>query len=278
MKTSRLLPALIPTLMLSLTPLSACSSPTPNSSTSTATETRLTSLEQQIAQLNTRLSASASPSAAANSTSTPNSDPEAIKELRVDPDPISVSVGSSTKLSLVLLVQNNDQTSVAKNFNLFGISSSDTSIATVSADGNVTGVRAGSTQITLRLGNVSKSVTVNVTAAAATPAPTPTPTPEPTPSPTPTPSNEIKAISLSPSTYTIVVNNSVPVATIVVTLQDDNTGILNNREAVTWSSSNTSIATINQSGVITARAVGSATITATYKGVSTSVPVTVTAS
>jgi hypothetical protein len=274
MKTIRFLPALVPALLLGLTPLSACSSPTPTSAT---TETRLTSIESELAKLNQRLaSPTSAPSASGSSAaSTVNSgEPSALKELRVSPDPVKVKPGEQVKLESVLMVTNADEITVAKNFNLFGISSSDTSIATVSADGQITGVKTGTTLVTITLGKVSKTVGVIVDGTAATPTPAATATP--TPSPTATASTGIKSLSVSPTTYSIVVNATAFVETIIVTLDNDDTGILNNREAVVWSSADSSIATINQSGVISAIGVGTTTITVTYKGVSTSFNVTVT--
>lgn len=279
MKTSRLLPALIPSLLLGLTPLSACSSPTPTTSSLPASaETRLAKIETDIATINARLSASPD---AARASSTASSDPNAVKELRVQPDPVRITPGQTAQLELVLMVLNNDQTSVAKNFNLFGISSSDTSTATVSADGQITGIKAGATVVTVRLGNVSKTVAVIVEAAAATPSPTPTPVASasatPTPSPSPTGTDEVESLTISLLSTSIVVNATTDVQSIYVKLKNGTEGLINNRESVTFESSDTSVATINSSGVITARASGSTTISATYKGFKTTTSLTVTA-
>lgn len=281
MKTSRLLPALIPSLLLGLTPLSACSSPTPTTSSLPASaETRLAKIETDIATINARLSASPD---AARASSTASSDPNAVKELRVQPDPVRITPGQTAQLELVLMVLNNDQTSVAKNFNLFGISSSDTSTATVSADGQITGIKAGATVVTVRLGNVSKTVAVIVEAASATPAPTATPTPAasasatPTPSPSPTGTDEVESLTISLLSSSIVVNATTDVQSIYVKLKNGTEGLITNRESVTFESSDTSVATINSSGVITARASGSTTISATYKGFKTTTSLTVTA-
>ena len=109
--------------------------------------------------------------------------------------------------------------------------SSNTGIATVSSSGLVTGIAAGSAIITGRL-VVDNTVTstVSVTVLAVNPIPT---------------------VSVSPTSTSVNVG-----ATIQLTASTTNT-------TVTWSSSNTSVATVSSSGLVTGVSAGSATITAT---------------
>ena len=118
--------------------------------------------------------------------------------------------------------------------------SSDPSVATVSESGLVTAVAQGTATITAtsNLDNTKSgtcSVTVN---APAAPIP-------------------VTAIALNKSTTTIAIGDSETL-TIIYTPADANTG-----KAVTWTSSNTSVATVDNSGKVTGVAVGTATITAT---------------
>lgn len=116
---------------------------------------------------------------------------------------------------------------------------SNANVATVSESGLVTAVAQGTATITAtsNLDN-TKSGTCSVTVNAPT-APIP-----------------VTAIALN-STTTIAIGDSETL-TIIYTPADANTG-----KAVTWTSSNTSVATVDNSGKVTGVAVGTATITAT---------------
>lgn len=119
-------------------------------------------------------------------------------------------------------------------------SSNNPSVATVSESGLVTAVAQGTATITAtsNLDN-TKSGTCNITVnAPAAPIP-------------------VTAIALNKSTATIGIGDTETL-TINYTPADANTG-----KAVAWTSSNTSIATVDNSGKVTGVAAGSATITAT---------------
>ena len=119
-------------------------------------------------------------------------------------------------------------------------SSNNPSVATVSESGLVTAVAQGTATITAtsNLDN-TKSGTCNITVnAPAAPIP-------------------VTAIALNKSTATIGIGDTETL-TINYTPADANTG-----KAVAWTSSNTSVATVDNSGKVTGVAAGSATITAT---------------
>ena len=113
----------------------------------------------------------------------------------------------------------------------------------------------------------------NTPTPTPTPTSTPTPTPTPTPTSTPTPTPVVKVSS-------IIIDSSISVAagkkqSIGCSVFPDNAS----NKTVNWSSSNTSIATVDSSGIVTGVAAGSATVTATAadgSGVSASCSVTVT--
>lgn len=127
-------------------------------------------------------------------------------------------------------------------------SSGNTAIATVDANGKVTGVKAGTTTITAKTDN-GKSATCDVTVKAADVAAT--------------------GIKLDKTANTIKVDETF---TLTATLEP--TGA---NSAVTWKSSNEAVATVDSSGKVTGKAVGKADITATSNGKEAKCTVTVEA-
>jgi uncharacterized protein YjdB len=213
---------------------------------------------------------------------------EAVQEIAVQPPAFALNVGSSKKMELITLTTANGEKTVLTGFNVLDMSMEDTRIATISAEGEVTALKAGTTILEIGLGKNKKSVPVVVLEGTPSPSPTPTPAPAasatPTPTPTatpaptatPLPSSNLKSISISPDTMTLIPNESAALR-IFVTLNDadGSVGALNNIESAELSSSNSSVATVNTSGVVTAKAKGVATITATYKTLKATLVVTV---
>lgn len=128
-------------------------------------------------------------------------------------------------------------------------SSSTTSVATINATGLATGVGQGTSTITASSGAVSGSTTLTVTAPA------------------------LSSIAATPA------NPSIPAGTTQAftatgTYTDASTNDITS--TVTWSSSNTSIATINGVGLASAVAPGTSTITAEQASIRGSTTLTVT--
>jgi len=131
--------------------------------------------------------------------------------------------------------------------------SANTSIATVSTAGLVTGTGAGTTNITATAEGRTGTAQVVVTAT------------------TPPPPIPVASVVVNPGTASLNIGGSV---TLSATLRDANGATLSGR-AITWSSSATAIATVSSTGVVNAIAPGSATITATSEGKSGSATITV---
>jgi len=127
-------------------------------------------------------------------------------------------------------------------------SSSNSNAATVSRTGLVSGVTAGSATITATSEGKSGTAAVTVTNAP------------------------VASVTVTPSSATVSVGQT---AQLTATLKDASGNVLSGR-AVTWSSSDTTIARVSGSGVVTAVATGSATITATSEGQSGTSSVSVT--
>jgi len=127
--------------------------------------------------------------------------------------------------------------------------SSNTSTATVSATGLVTGVAAGAATITAT--SEGKSATATVTVAVAL--------------------VPVASVTVSPATASLFVGATKQLS---ATTKDSAGNVLTGR-AIAWSSSNTTAATVISSGLVTGKATGSATITATSEGKSGTASITV---
>lgn len=130
--------------------------------------------------------------------------------------------------------------------------SSNTEVATVSKSGQVTAVADGTATITAYAADTSKkkaTCTVTVT------------TPAPAPAPTPTPSEvAVESVTVAPADVKELKLNATQQLTATV-LPENATN-----KAVTWSSSDTSVATVDATGLVTPVAKGTVTITATAGG------------
>ncbi len=115
-------------------------------------------------------------------------------------------------------------------------SSDDTSVATVDATGKVTAVSAGTATITVTTVDQSKTATCEVTVTAA-PVP-------------------VSGVSLNKDSTSLTVGDT---ETLTATVKPEDA----TNKAVTWTSSNSTVATVDQNGVVTAVAPGTATITVT---------------
>ena len=113
-------------------------------------------------------------------------------------------------------------------------SSNNTSVATVSSSGVVTAVKAGSATITVKTNNGGKTATCSVTVKAA--------------------EVPVTGVSINKTSLTMTEGET---QTLTATVKPDNA----TDKSVTWSSNNTSVATVSSSGVVTAIKTGSATIT-----------------
>jgi uncharacterized protein YjdB len=129
--------------------------------------------------------------------------------------------------------------------------SANTTLATVNPNGLVTGTGVGATTVTATQAGVSGATTVTVTGAILT-------------SIVVTPANPI--ISEQGFKTTVML-------TATGVFSDGSTQDLKN--TVSWTSSNVAIADVEPSGLVKARQVGTATITATFAGVSGATTVTV---
>lgn len=167
-----------------------------------------------------------------------------VSSLVVSPSQLSFIPGQSTKLSV--LVTDADGTVLSGRTVSF--SSASSSIASVSTDGTVTAVAAGSTTITV----TSEGKTANV---AVTVAPTPA-----------------ASIRVAPTTVSVFVGSTEK---LTATVLDANGASLN--RPVLWSSGAPTVASVSQDGTVTGVSVGTAVILASTEGRVGAATVTVTA-
>ena len=113
-------------------------------------------------------------------------------------------------------------------------SSSNTAVATINDDGLVTAVKEGSATITAKAGDKTATCTVTVSKKVVA----------------------VTSVTLNKTSLALTEQETFQLSASV---SPDNA----NDKTVTWSSSNTAVATVSQEGLVTAIAVGSATITAT---------------
>src|SRR5947199_286332 len=163
------------------------------------------------------------------------------------PAAASAPVGGTVQFVAVPL----DSTGTALGGRIIVWASSNTAVANVNTSGLVTGVVGGSTTITATSEGQSGSSAVTVTAG---PLP-------------------VASVTVSPASASVPIGQAVQ---LTATPKDASGNPLTGR-TVTWASSNTSVGTVNASGLATGVVAGSTTITATSEGQSGTSAVTVTA-
>ena len=165
--------------------------------------------------------------------------PVAANGVTLTPDKTTLNVGEKQTLTATVLP------AYATNKNVTWVSS-DTSVATVE-NGVVTAIGKGTATITVTTEDGGYTATCEVTVKLP-----------------------VSAVTLNETSTALVVGNTKQLtATVVPANADDST--------VTWKSGNTNVATVDQTGKVTAVGVGTTTITATAGGKSATCTVTVTA-
>ncbi|HVQ97711.1 MAG TPA: Ig-like domain-containing protein, partial [Mycobacterium sp.] len=176
--------------------------------------------------------------------------PPTLSSIAVAPATASIVAGTTQQYTATGTYSNGTTKNVTSSVTWM---SANTAVATMNASGLATGVAAGSSTITAALSGVSGTARLAVTATA--PA--------------------ISSIAVTPSAPSVVAGNTKQF-TATATYSNGTTG--NVTTSVAWTSSKTSVATINASGLATGIAAGASTITAALSGVSGTASLTVTGS
>jgi uncharacterized protein YjdB len=164
----------------------------------------------------------------------------------VSPSSISGKPGDSTRVTATI----KDSSGAMITESAVDWSSTDSSVATVSANGHVKLWHKGRSWISIKIGGFTDSVPTTVT-------------------------NPVLAtIQLSPTSISGAPGSSTQITAVL----DDSTGApMMSPPPLTWTSSNSSVASVSASGLVTLSKQGTATITASASGISSTVGVTVTA-
>ncbi len=154
-----------------------------------------------------------------------------LTSIAVTPETPSVAVGATQQMAATGTYSDGSAKNITSSVTW---TSSDTDIATVSTTGLVTGVAAGTASITATSGSISGVTTVSVTYA------------------------NLQSIEVTPTTASITSEETQQfVAT--GTLEDGTTVVIT--DAVTWTSSNTNVATMSSTGLATGQSLTSSSAT-----------------
>jgi uncharacterized protein YjdB len=174
---------------------------------------------------------------------------QTVARVTVTPGSTSLtSVGSTAQLAAAAY----DASNVQMTGQTFTWASSNTAVATVSAAGQVTARAAGSATITATDAGIQGSATVSVAI-----------------------SQTVARVAVTPGSTSLT---SVGAAAQLTAAAYDASNVQMTGRTFTWASSNTAVATVSASGLVTAVATGTATITATDGGVQGSATVNVSIS
>jgi trimeric autotransporter adhesin len=182
--------------------------------------------------------------AACGSGSSSSTAPRTLSSLAITPANPSVVIGSTMQLTATGTYSDGATANLTSSVSW---TSSDSTVETVSSSGLVTGVGLGTAMVTASSGSVSTHTNLPVNPA-------------------------LVSIAVTPATPSILVNGIqqfTATGTYSDSSQQDITG------TVTWSSSDTSVASVNGAGLATGVAAGNATIHATSGSVSGSATLTI---
>jgi uncharacterized protein YjdB len=168
-----------------------------------------------------------------------------VGSVKLSPATIELTIGATSTLSVDLT----DRAGHSISERPLTWTSSDTKVATVTDDGSVTGVGPGTATITAAVDGRKGTSTVTVSGEA------------------------IASLSISPVNASLSLGQS---AQLVATATSASGKTLGGR-AISWASLSPGVATVSESGVVTANGVGQTVISATAEGKSSTASVTVSA-
>ncbi len=167
-----------------------------------------------------------------------------VEYIKINPSDISISLGKNMPISVEAYNSRNQKLEVTPTYVV-----EDENVCSVDDDGLITTIHEGSTTVFVTCGEVTESVKVKVTE----------------------PVN--KVVLMKTETSSIKLSRLKTQTIDLYLYNEDNIELT---KAVTWASSNRTIAIVDKNGKVTAVGIGSAKITATVDGQTLTIPVTVT--
>ncbi len=174
-------------------------------------------------------------------------DPVSVTGVSLNKTSTTIAIGASETLTATITPANADNQAVTW-------SSNNTAVATVNQTGKVTGVSAGTATITVTTQDGNKTATCTVTV------------PDPSADPV-----AVTGVSLNKTSTSLTVGATETLTATVAPANATN-------QAVTWSSNNTAVASVDQNGKVTGVSAGTATITVTTQDGNKTAMCTVTVS
>lgn len=174
-------------------------------------------------------------------------DPVSVTGVSLNKNATTIAIGANETLTATITPANADNQAVTW-------SSNNTAVASVDQTGKVTGVSAGTATITVTTQDGNKTATCTVTV------------PDPSADPV-----AVTGVSLNKTSTSLIVGATETLTATVAPANATN-------QAVTWSSNNTAVASVDQNGKVTAVAAGTATITVTTQDGNKTATCTVTVS
>ena len=186
----------------------------------------------------------------------------AVKTIELDKKTINLIEGQTDKITATIQPSNADNKTVTW-------SSSNEKIATVDKNGQVTAKSAGTAIITANASGKKATCTVNVSKYTVSSNDEEVSSPGVTEDkPIEDKTVKVTLVTLDKTKVELITGNTVVLTATVNPSNATNKGI-------TWKSSNTAVATVSSSGVVTAKSAGTASITATADGKTASCNITV---
>lgn len=174
-------------------------------------------------------------------------DPVSVTGVSLNKNATTIAIGANETLTATITPANADNQAITW-------SSNNTAVASVDQTGKVTGVSAGTATITVTTQDGNKTAACTVTV------------PDPSADPV-----AVTGVSLNKTSTSLTVGATETLTATVAPANATN-------QAVTWSSNNTAVASVDQNGKVTAVAAGTATITVTTQDGNKTATCTVTVS
>ena len=173
--------------------------------------------------------------------------PATLNSININPGNLAIANGTSSSLLVTGLYSDLTTQNLTQQVTW---QSSDNSIAEINTDGLVTGYSTGTATITAHLNGLSSTTSVSVT------------------------TETLNSINISPNTSSFAAGTVTQLSAYGI-YSDLSTQNLTTQ--VTWQSSNSSIAEIDQNGLVTGNTTGTVTITADFNGTSSTALIDITA-